>query len=187
MVGGFLDSNSTTGLVNTSLNSSQLGRHNIPVRGGTPSFPQSSPFTVTKTGDANDGLCGVNDCSLREAIASGDSGDAITIPAGTYTLTLGSQLTIDKNLTLTGAGSGDTIIQAATGSGIATFRVISISNGSNVAISGVTIRHGNPPTDGGAGIFSTLSTLTLTESTISGNSSPGAAPSAVASSTTAAR
>ena len=192
VVSGFLDSNSTTGLVNTSLNSSQLGRHIIPVRGGTPSFPQSSPFTMTKTGDTNDGFCGALDCSLREAIASGDSGDSITVPAGTYTLTLGTELVINKNLTLTGAGSGDTIIQAAATPGTATSRVFNITAGS-VAISGVTIRHGklngngaginnsgtltvtsstvgnNVGTEGG-GIFNDGGTLTITDSTVTDNS-----------------
>ena len=32
--------------------------------------PQSGTLTVTKTGDTNDGFCGVLDCSLREAIPS---------------------------------------------------------------------------------------------------------------------
>jgi len=60
--------------------------------------------TVTSTADAvyatpGDGVC--------------DDG-AITVPAGTYTLTLGSELGIDEDLNLTSAGLGDTIIQAAT-------------------------------------------------------------------------
>ena len=117
--------------------------------------PQTSPITVTKTGDSNDGLCGVGDCSLREAIASGDSGDAINIPLGVYTLTLGTELTINQNLTLTGAGSGDTIIQAATDPSTAGFRVLSVSRG-DVVISGVTIRYGGGAANGG-GIQTTQS------------------------------
>ena len=102
---------------------------------------QSDPFTVTKTGDTNDGLCGVVDCSLREAIGSGDSGDSVTIPKGVYTLTQGTELTIATSLTLSGAGSGDTIIQAAEGPGVANARVLRITAGS-VNISSVTIRYG---------------------------------------------
>jgi len=132
--------------------------------------PQSSTLTVTKTGDTSDGICDV-DCSLREAIAAAVSGDSITVPAGTYTLTLGSQLTIDKSLTLNGAGSGDTIVQAATERAVANFSVFNITaSGDNVAISGVTIQHGNPigscPTDGGGGVYNRGS-LTLTNSTVS--------------------
>ena len=70
-------------------------------------------LTVTKTEDTNDGVCDV-DCSLREAIAAAVAGDTIDLPAVTYTLSLGAQLTIDVDLTLAGAGSGDTIIQAHT-------------------------------------------------------------------------
>ena len=60
--------------------------------------------TVTSTADAvyatsGDGVC--------------DDG-TITVPAGTYTLTLGSELGIDEDLSLTGGGFGDTIIQAVT-------------------------------------------------------------------------
>ena len=129
--------------------------------------PQSSPLTVTKTGDSDDGFCGVVDCSLREAIATVDSGDTIAIPAGTYTLTLGSELTINKSLTLTGAGSGDTIIQAAIEPGVANWRVFNIAIG-NVTIDGATIRHGNLAGNG-SGILNS-GTLTLTGSTVSNNS-----------------
>ena len=129
------------------------------------------PLTVTKTGDTNDGSCDIADCSLREAIASGDSGDIIVIPAGTYTLTFGSELTIDTSLTLSGHGADTTIIQAATGEGLATHRVFSITSG-DVAISSVTIRHGKAsgsfPNSAGGGIYNT-GTLTLVNSTVSGN------------------
>ena len=67
--------------------------------------PQTSPITVTKPDDTSDGFCGVLDCSLREAITSADSSDTINIPAGVYTLTQGTELLIDKSLTLNGAGS----------------------------------------------------------------------------------
>ena len=144
-----------------------------------PDTPQTSPITVTKTGDSNDGFCGVADCSLREAIASAASGDSIVIPMGVYTLSRGTELLIDNNLTLTGAGSGDTIIEAATSSADATSRVFNITaSGDNVAMSDVTIRHGNAsgssPADQGGGIFNS-GTLTLTDSTVSDNSasSPG--------------
>ena len=162
-----------------------------------PDPAQTSPITVTKMDDTNDGFCGVADCSLREAIGSGDSGDSINIPMGTYTLTLGTELVINKNLTLTGAGSGDSIIQAAASSADATSRVFKIASGNNVAVSDLTIRHGKAsgsfPADRGGSILNegTLSlnnsgvsdssasfggsisnnsgTLTLTNSTVSGN------------------
>ena len=113
----------------------------------------------------NDGFCGTLDCSLREAIASGDSGYTIVVPMGTYTLTLGTELAIGTSLTLNGAGSGDTIIQAAASSAAATSRVFSIDSGNNVAISEVTIRHGKASgsfgDNRGGGIFN-RGTLSLT-------------------------
>ena len=44
VVGGFLDANPTTGFVNTSLNSSQLGRHVILSRGGGGAHPASKRY-----------------------------------------------------------------------------------------------------------------------------------------------
>ena len=125
---------------------------------------------VTKTGDTNDGICN-EDCSLREAIDVALSGDSIDVPAGTYTLTLGSELVIGTSLTLTGAGSGDTVIQAAAEPNVANSRVFLITGDSNVAIGDVTVRHGRAAGNGwGGGIVSTIgSRLTITNSTISGN------------------
>ena len=124
------------------------------------------PLIVTKTEDSDDGVCDA-DCSLREAIAAAGSGDTIAIPAGTYTLTLGSQLTIDKSLTLGGAGSEDTVIQSATEPGVAFQRVFVIESGGTVTISGLTIRHGRV-TGFGGGIHNS-GTLTLTNSAVSDN------------------
>ena len=128
--------------------------------------PQSGTLTVTKTGDTDDGFCGLLDCSLREAIGSGDSGDSITFAVtGTITL-VGSQLVIDKSLRIDGPGSGDLSI-----SGNNVSRVFQISKG-NVSISGLTIRDGNISGNSGGGIHNS-STLTLTNSTISANTAGG--------------
>ena len=113
--------------------------------------PASALLTVTSTGDGHDintgdGVCddGAGNCTLRAAIEQAISGDTINIPSGTYTLTLtlGLELGISKDLTLTGDGPNTTIIQAATEPGVVHFRVFNITGG-NVAISSVTIRYGN--------------------------------------------
>ena len=127
---------------------------------------QGAALDVTKTVDTDDGVCDA-DCSLREAIAVVNSGDTINVPIGTYTLTLGTDLVISTSLTLSGAGSGDTIIQAATSSADATSRVFDITGGT-VSISGVTIQNGNTSGQGG-GILNSGS-LSLTASTVSGSS-----------------
>ena len=129
--------------------------------------PAAATITVTTTGDTI--TCGTP-CSLRGAILVANSGDTIVIPAGTYTLTSGSELTINTTLTLTGAGSGDTIIQAATSSADATSRIFNITGG-DVAISAVTIRHGN--TSSNCGGIHNAGTLTATNSTVAGNVASG--------------
>ena len=82
----------------------------------------AAPFVVTTTADSNDGACTVSLCSLRDAvIAANASGgaDIITLPAGTYTLTIGGRgedaaatgdLDINNSLTINGAGAATTIV-----------------------------------------------------------------------------
>ena len=127
---------------------------------------QGASIDVTKTDDTNDGVCDA-DCSLREAITAASSGDTINISIGEYTLTLGTELVIAVDLTLNGAGSGDTIIQAAISSADATSRVFNITSGT-VAISGVAVQNGHTTADGG-GILNS-GTLTLTNSIVSSSS-----------------
>ncbi|MEX0682036.1 MAG: right-handed parallel beta-helix repeat-containing protein [Dehalococcoidia bacterium] len=140
------------------------------------------------------------DCSLREAITAAnqdvvvddcaaDSGaDTITLPAGTYTLTITGpdeeaavtgDLDVTDDLTINGAGAGSTIIEACAGVPCAGVdRVFDVLTGT-VSISGVTIRngaaaHGSPFLGNGGGIQNASgSTLTLTSSTVSGNSATG--------------
>ena len=66
-------------------------------------------WIVTKTDDTNDGVCNA-DCSIREAIAAAAPGDTVTVPPGTYNLWL-SHLWINKSLTITGSGTGSTIVR----------------------------------------------------------------------------
>ncbi len=80
-------------------------------------------------------------CLLRERIDSAQPGETINISAGTYTMT-GGELVIDKDLTLVGAGPEVTVIQAAGSLDLAEHRVIRITEGNVVSISGVTIRYG---------------------------------------------
>lgn len=136
--------------------------------------PCPANLCVTKTADTNDGTCDI-DCSLREAIAVAVSGNRINVPAGTYTLNLGSELIIDKSLTLQGSGSTKTIIQAATSEGVANTRVFTVS-GNDIVISGVTIRHGRanvqggggPPKSGG-GVYDVSESFTLLDSIVTSN------------------
>ena len=144
----------------------------------------SAPCQGVRRASVSDG-----DCSLREAIeaanidsavdacSAGSGDDIINIPAGVYTLTLGStvpccsRLTVSTNLNLAGAGAANTIIQAADSPGVAGFRVFRIL-GPDVVISGVTIRHGSlgEGSAGGGILTGSFNTLTLIDSIVSDNS-----------------
>ena len=148
--------------------------------GGPGGSAQAATIVVNGTADmiADDGQC-----TLREAIiaanndaASGASGgecaagsgdDTITLPAGTYTLTLGSELIINTTMTVTGAGAEGTIIQASSTPGVANSRVFTVTSG-NASISHVTVRHGNAAAFGG-GINNVNGAVTLSNSTVTDN------------------
>ena len=127
----------------------------------------AATFIVNTTADtqdalAGDGICADSGggCSLRAAITEANAlagADIITLPAGTYTITLpttgedanvGGDFDITSSLTtssltINGAGSGTTIIQANALPAMATEGVIHCVMGIlTVVINGVTVRHG---------------------------------------------
>lgn len=149
----------------------------------------AASFTVNTLSDTHDttpgnGQCaGVSGkCSLRAAIEESNGlpafpPEVITLPSGTYVLTLGS-LEIKHSLNLNGAGSPSTIIDGNNGvqpGAPIGFSIFSISQGTNpiVNISGVTIRNGS----GGNTIFGVGirvnegTSLYLANSVVSGNRS----------------
>jgi CSLREA domain-containing protein len=116
-------------------------------------------FAVTSTLDEvdaepGDGQCRTASaaCTLRAAIQETNAlpgADAITVPAGTYTLTLPGDsenlgatgdLDLRDDVVITGAGPAGTVIDAA---GID--RVLHLDTANAVEISGVTIRGGRSP------------------------------------------
>src|SRR5262249_29450378 len=153
--------------------------------------------TAADGNDANpgDGVCetapGNGVCTLRAAIQETNAlagADQIILPSlppldvsnpggspGAYILTIPAELTITDNLTITGGGAPTTIVD---GNGsVRSRRVLSVVEllieGTqffrpvNVELSGVTIRNG--VTDSGGGGISNDGTLTIINSTISGN------------------
>jgi predicted outer membrane repeat protein len=126
---------------------------------------------VVNTGTANE-------ITLRAAIMEANAlagPDIITLPAGTYTLTLSGRdedqartgdLDIAAGaLTIVGAGADRTVIDA---SGLD--RVFHVLAGATLNLSGVTLRGGNTinATLGGAGVLNT-GTLTVTDCVLEGN------------------
>jgi len=126
------------------------------------------------------------DCSLREAIQAanadstvdvcpaGSGTDTIVLPAGTYTLSLvgtaedsnvNGDLDISSGVVIQGGGAASTIID-----GNGDERIFDIRAGGSAAISEVTIRNGAEPSgNGGAINVTTGTTLTLSNSTVTGN------------------
>jgi CSLREA domain-containing protein len=122
---------------------------------GAAAAASAASFLVTRTDDPTPGACVVGDCSLREAVvaANASPGSVITIPAGTYTLTIPGNDDASTNprigdvdilaaMTLNGAGSSVTIVQSVGSTpGGGNDRIFDVS-GDPVRISGMTIRNG---------------------------------------------
>ena len=108
----------------------------------------AATVNVTTVVDEADGSCTDGDCSLRDAVSSALPGDTVAVPAGTYVLTLG-EISIDQDLTLTGAAARSTSIDGNAASRV--FNVGSSNRGAIVEISDLTIRNGRPPDLGDGG------------------------------------
>jgi CSLREA domain-containing protein len=167
-------------------------------------------FTVNTTQDGadsnvGDGVCADttlegNQCTLRAAIQEADAtpgGAIVSVPAGTYTLTLNPGLddltesngasgdlnitplgSGSGNVTIQGAGQGSTIINTNWGTGTVD-RVINVGSEATANISGITVTGGDLigstgcgfeglPRADGAGILN-LGRLTLSNSTVTAN------------------
>ncbi|MFN0277550.1 MAG: beta strand repeat-containing protein, partial [Pyrinomonadaceae bacterium] len=152
----------------------------------------AATFVVNDSGDAvdaapGDGTCATAGavCTLRAAISEANAlagSDIITLPAGAYTSTLvaanenlnaGGDYDITSSITINGAGSGTTFIQANAAPNTATERVLHIitTGGTLVEINNVTVRHGNATgvTSGGGISLAVSSTLNLTNVVLTAN------------------
>ena len=113
--------------------------------------------------------------SLRAVIANACANSTITFAPnvrGAIALTT-TELLINNNLTIIGPGANLLSVQRDAGAGA--FRIFDIASASvNANISGLKIANGNAAgTNGGGGGIYNTGTLTLTNSTISGNSGSG--------------
>ena len=121
----------------------------------------AATITVQSTGDSG-GCPGA--CTLRDAIATAMAGDTIDFTVtGAILLTTGELLVV-KNLTITGPGANQLAVDGNNAS-----RVMQLTTGITVAISGLTIRNGRSNGAFGGGIEN-RGTLTVSSSTFSDNS-----------------
>jgi CSLREA domain-containing protein len=147
-----------------------------------PALAQASTFTVTKTADTNDGTCDA-DCSLREAVGAANANpgpDTITLPAGTYRLTLtgagedanatGDLDVTGSPVTINGAGARSTIID-----GNATDRVIQVLSGAGLVANDLTLTDGKTGGTENGGAIESQGSLSLYRVQVSGNSTASAA------------
>ena len=112
--------------------------------------------------DSNNCTSPTNACkTIRHAVSLALSGDTIQVAAATYT----ENPTVGKSLNILGSGASTTILD---GGGVSTVVTIS-STASHVTLSKLTIRHGKGTSGGG---INNSGTLTLTNSTVSGNLAP---------------
>lgn len=140
----------------------------------TPSI--AAPFTVTRTDDPPPDGCAPADCSLREAIVAANSDpdpDTITLPAGTYTLSIPQDISPDDGLngdldvfsvlTITGAGAQATIIDG--GDVDRLFDHL----GTSLTISGITLRNGRTAALNGGGAIFASGNVTLEQVAVTGS------------------
>jgi hypothetical protein len=151
--------------------------------GATTAFAQPAPATAcTSATCGGTSICVRGTCqpcdvcesgclftSVAQAVAAANAGETIRICPGLYT----ENLTIDKSLTLIGAGdgngAGNTILR---GSG--TRQAVIIQSVQAVALERLRIT-GGATTEFGAGIRNTADRLTLTGCTITGNKATSSA------------
>jgi CSLREA domain-containing protein len=148
-----------------------------------PASAGAATFTVNSTADqadanAGNGVCASASgaCTLRAAIQEANappaSADNITVPAGTYHLTLG-ELPVTQPVVIDGAGAGATIIDAGLASRVLHFSIPVGAAALTATVQDVTISGGQPPastTVGGGGIRNdTGGTLIVRNSVITGN------------------
>jgi CSLREA domain-containing protein len=88
------------GLLAAALAVSALGLAAAPASAAT--------IVVNTTTDQALGSCS-GSCSLRDAVATANSGDTVQVPAGHYVLTLGDIIS-GKSLTIVGGGARTTIL-----------------------------------------------------------------------------
>jgi len=118
---------------------------------------QAATITVINTNDSGAG-------SLRQALADTNDGDTIDFAVtGTITLTT-DELLLDKSITISGPGSDNLTVDGNHAS-----RVFHVSSGVTATVAGLSITNGGEVPGAGGGIYNDHSTLAIDHCTVSGN------------------
>src|SRR5207244_4219893 len=126
--------------------------------------------SVTRNDNSGIAVCARFYCSLREAIEAPNAFDSetstITLPAGTYVLTISQRLSMTADITITGAGSATTIVDGGQLVGV-------FDTPGTDEIDGVTVQNGMDTSGLGGGGIHNGGTLTATDLVLQGNSTNG--------------
>jgi len=134
----------------------------------------AGPWYVAPGGnDANScSTTGAPCATINGAIGKASSGDTIKVATGTYTASTGSEVVlIDKSITLSGGWDVAFITQSgsSTSDGGGARRGITVNSSITVTVDRFVVQNGYSYFGGG---ISNAGTLTLNNSTVSGNTSP---------------
>lgn len=131
-------------------------------------------LTVDSLNEPGDGICDSVECTLREAMAILAPGGTIDFDTGLSggVITLGSQLTIDRDLTIDGSSLTPHVII----SGGDSVRVFFVNNAVTAILNGLDVVHGSSTSGGG---ILNNGTLTIIDSVISNNSAPSGGGGAI--------
>ena len=118
---------------------------------------QAATITVINTNDSGAG-------SLRQALADTNDGDTIDFAVtGTITLTT-DELLVDKSITISGPGSDNLTVDGNHAS-----HIFHVSGGVTATVAGLSITNGGEVPGAGGGIYNDHSTLAIDHCTVSGN------------------
>ncbi len=137
--------------------------HATPVQAVSAAAPPAQGCSVTVANNA-DPVSG----SLRQALADVCADGTVSFDAtlSGQTVTLLSQLTIDKNVTITGT-------VPITVSGNNAVRVLQVNPGANVTLYGLTLTEGNPGTGESGGAVNNYGMLAIVNSSLTGSTADG--------------
>jgi hypothetical protein len=127
--------------------------------------------TGSDSGDCTASAYATISYALSQSALTG--GDTISVAAGTYTTS--SEISIDRSITISGAGASSTIVQAAASAGTATYRLFK-NNNFVTTIQNMTIRYGVEASGGAINNANgnlTLNNVTVSDSQVKDTTSNG--------------
>ena len=140
-------------------------RRAAPRAAGLAAASASAAATTWEVSPGSTGACTPADpncATIQAAVNAASGGDTIQVAAGTYA----EHVSVGKSLALSGAGAASTTVD-----GTQSGTVFTVNPGATVSLSGVTVSNGKGPSFDGGGIHNDRGMLSVTDITVSGNTS----------------